>query len=118
VPVKYASVAQLAPEAALVLSLVATVRLPETPERAFNAGLLLLPGVDAALVPAEKIALDAVSRALDKLNQLAPLAKPAFIKACAATAFVDGATNWKAASCLRTICAALDAPLPPQLAAE
>jgi len=118
VPVKYASVAQLAPEAALVLSLVATVRLPETPERAFNAGLLLLPGVDAALVPAEKIALDAVSRALDKLNQLAPLAKPAFIKACAATAFVDGATNWKAASCLRTICAALDAPLPPQVSAQ
>ncbi|GIL05842.1 MAG: Zn-dependent protease [Betaproteobacteria bacterium] len=118
VPVKYANVAQLAPEAALVLSLVATVRLPETPERAFNAGVLLLPGVDATLVPAEKIALDAVSRALDRLNQLAPLAKPAFIKACTATAFIDGATHWKAASCLRTICAALDAPLPPQVAAE
>ncbi|MFN3566119.1 MAG: peptidase, partial [Burkholderiaceae bacterium] len=117
VPVKYATVAQLAPEAALVLSLVATVRLPDTPERAFNAGVLLLPGVDATLVPAENIALDAVSRALDKLNQLAPLAKPAFIKACAATAFVDGATNWKAASCLRTVCAALDAPLPPQVSA-
>lgn len=118
VPVKYASVAQLAPEAALVLSLVATVRLPETPERAFNAGVLLLPGVDATLVPAEKIALDAVSRALDRLNQLAPLAKPAFIKACTAAALVEGATNWKAASCLRTICAALDAPLPPQVAAQ
>jgi len=36
-------------------------------------------------------------------------------KACAAVAFVDGATEWKAASCLRTICAALDSPLPPQL---
>jgi hypothetical protein len=24
-----------------------------------------------------------------------------------------GSTHWKAASCLRTICAALDAPLPP-----
>ncbi|GAB4466452.1 MAG: M48 family metallopeptidase [Burkholderiaceae bacterium] len=118
VPVKYANVAQLAPEAALVLSLVATVRLPETPERAFNAGLLLLPDVDAALVPPERIALDAVSRALDRLNQLAPLAKPAFIKACTAAAFVDGATHWKAASCLRTICAALDAPLPPQIDAQ
>jgi hypothetical protein len=29
-------------------------------------------------------------------------------------AFLDDHTNWKAASCLRTICAALDAPLPPQ----
>lgn len=118
VPVRYANVAQLAPEAALVLSLVASVRLPDAPERAFNAGLLLLPGVDATLVPAERIELDAVSRALDRLNQLAPLAKPAFIKACTAAAFVDGATHWKAASCLRTICAALDAPLPPQLGAQ
>lgn len=118
VPVKYTTVAQLAPEAALVLSLVASVRLPETPERAFDAGLLLLPGVDAPLVPAQSIALDAASRALDRLNQLAPLAKPAFIKACAAAAFVDGTTNWKAASCLRTICAALDAPLPPQISAQ
>lgn len=115
VPVKYAKVAQLAPEAALVLSLVANVRLPQTPERAYNAGLLLLPGVDAPLVPAQSIALDAVGRALDRLNELAPLAKPAFIKACTAAAFVDGATNWKAASCLRTICAALDSPLPPQI---
>ncbi len=118
VPAKYANVAQLAAEAALVLSLVASVRLPDAPERAFNAGVLLLPGVDAARVPAQNIALDAVSRALDRLNQLAPLAKPALIKACTATAFVDGATNWKAASCLRTICAALDAPLPPQLGAS
>jgi len=118
VPVRYANVAQLAPEVALVLSLVASVRLPDAPERAFNAGLLLLPGVDATLVPAERIELDAVNRALDRLNQLAPLAKPAFIKACTAAAFVDGATHWKAASCLRTICAALDAPLPPQLGAQ
>jgi hypothetical protein len=41
--------------------------------------------------------------------------KPRVIKACTAVAFIDGQTHWKAASCLRTICAALDAPLPPQL---
>jgi len=35
-----------------------------------------------------------------------------------AVAFVDGQSQWKAASCLRTICAALDAPLPPQLLEE
>jgi hypothetical protein len=59
-----------------------------------------------------------VAAALDKLNQLAPLAKPTYIKACTAVAFVDGETNWKAASCLRTICIALDSPLPPQIIAE
>ena len=59
--------------------------------------------------------LDGVSAALDRLNQLAPLAKPQLIKAATAVAFVDDETNWKAASSLRMICAALDAPLPPQV---
>lgn len=115
VPVKYPRIDRLGAEAALVLSLVATVRLPERPEHAFNAGLVLLPGVDGKLTTREAIALDQVSAALDRLNQLAPLAKPAFIKACTAAAFVDGQTHWKAASCLRTICTALDAPVPPQV---
>jgi len=117
VPIRYADLKPLAAEVALVLSLLASVRLPEHPERAYNAGVLLLAGIDPERVPTEAIELDAVSRALDRLNQLAPLAKPQLIKACTATAFIDGETNWKAASCLRTICAALDAPLPPRLLA-
>ena len=48
---------------------------------------------------------------------LAPLATPALVKACTEVAFVDGSTEWRAASCLRTVCAALDCPLPPQLEA-
>ncbi len=48
---------------------------------------------------------------------MAPLAKPQLIKAATAAAFVDSETNWLAASTLRMICAALDAPLPPQVAA-
>jgi Zn-dependent protease with chaperone function len=116
VPVKFARLEPLAADVGLVLSLIAALRLPERPEHAFNAGLLLLPGIDAARTDAQRIALDAVGAALTRLNQLAPLAKPAFIKACAAVALVDGATNWKAASCLRTICAAIDAPLPPAAA--
>jgi hypothetical protein len=93
------------------------VRLPERAEHAFNAGALLLPGVDARFIRSESIGLDEVSDALDALNRLAPLAKPQLIKAATATAFTDGATNWRAASTLRMICAALDAPLPPQLLA-
>ena len=115
VPIRFGSLEPLQAEAGLVMSLLASVRLPERPERAYNAGVLLLAGIEPPRVPTEDIDLDAVSRALDRLNQMAPLAKPQFIKACAAVAFVDGETHWKAASCLRTICAALDAPLPPQL---
>lgn len=117
VPVKYRAVAECAADAALVLSLIAAVRLPERAEHAFNAGALLLPGAELALTRAEAIDLAHVSAALDRLNRLAPLEKPRLIKACSAVAFVDGRTNWKAASCLRTICAALDAPLPPQVEA-
>lgn len=116
VPVKYARLEPLAADVGLVLSLIAALRLPERAEHAYNAGILLLPGIDVPRTDAARISLDAVGAALARLNQLAPLAKPAFIKACAAVALVDGATNWKAASCLRTICAAIDAPLPPMAA--
>jgi hypothetical protein len=117
VKVRYTRVADLAQDAALALSLLAHARRPDRPEHAFNAGALLLPGVDLDLSPLAALSLDEVARALDRLNQLAPLAKPAFIKACAATAFVDGEAPWQAASCLRTVCIALDSPLPPRLAA-
>ncbi len=116
VPVRYRAVKELAQDAALVLSLVASVRLPARPEHAFNAGALLLPESDVRLIAADAIRLDDVSAALDRLNQLAPLAKPQLIKAATAAAFVDNDTNWRAASTLRMICAALDAPLPLQMA--
>jgi len=117
VTVRYTSLAPLQAEVGLVLSLLASVRLPERPEHAYNAGVLLLAGIEPARVATEAIELDAVARAFDRLNQLAPLEKPRLIKACTAVAFVDGRTHWKAASCLRTVCAAIDAPLPPQMQA-
>jgi Zn-dependent protease with chaperone function len=115
VPVRYASLEPLAPDAALVLSLVAAVRLPERAEHAFNAGAVLVREAELHFVAPKEVRLDDVSAALDRLNQLAPLAKPQLIKAATAVAFVDDETNWKAASSLRMICAALDAPLPPQV---
>jgi hypothetical protein len=117
VPISHRTVRELPREAGLVLSLAAAVRLPERAEHAFNAGALLLPGVDTPFTSADSIRLDAVADALDRLNRLAPLAKPQLIKAVTATAFADDATNWRAASTLRMICAALDAPLPPRLLA-
>ena len=64
VAVKFDSLLPLASEAGLVLSLVAAVRLPERAEHAFNAGLLLLRGIDPAFVPAAAVRLDDVSAAL------------------------------------------------------
>ena len=98
-PVKYSAIAAVAQEAGVVLSLVAMVRLPERPEHAFNAGAVLLREAELPFVATSDLRLDRVSDALDRLNQLAPLAKPQLIKAATAVAFVDGQTNWKAASC-------------------
>jgi hypothetical protein len=114
-PGRFASLKDLAAEARLVLSLVATVRLPEAPAHAYQAGAQLLEGLPADPVARDALALDKVSAAFHRLNLLAPLSKPQLIKASAAVAFVDGSTNWKAASLLRTLCAALDCPLPPQV---
>jgi Zn-dependent protease with chaperone function len=113
VPLRYKGVGDVADEAARVLSLLAHVRDPLDPARPFAAALSALPDVPLRLASAEALALDRIAAALDRLNQLVPLAKPVFIKACAAVALEGGSTNWKAASCLRTICAALDSPLPP-----
>jgi hypothetical protein len=108
----------VAAEVRLVLSLLAAVRMPEAPARAYQAGAALLEAIEAEPVGREALGLDKVSAAFHRLNLLAPLVKPQFIKACVAVAFVDGSTNWRAASCLRTVCAALDCPLPPQVDAE
>ena len=115
VAVRYATLAPVAREAALVLSLVAAMRHPERSEHAFNAGAIQLREAELVFVPIGAVELDAVSAALDRLNELATLVKPQLIKAATAVAFVDGATNWRAASALRMICTALDAPLPPQV---
>lgn len=104
-------------EAAMVLSLIAVVRDRSAPAHAYHAGARLLEGVAPEPLGREALALDRVAAALHRLNRVAPLAKPQLIKACAAVAFVDGASTWEAASCLRTVCAALDCPLPPQVEA-
>ena len=114
-PARYALLRDLGEEARLALSLVATVRMPQAPAKAYAAGAALLQGVDPNPIARDALALERISQALHRLNGLAPLAKPQFIKACVAVAFVDGSTNWQAASCLRTLCAALDCPLPPQV---
>jgi Zn-dependent protease with chaperone function len=117
-PARSVSLRDLKVETQLVLSLVAMVRLPQDPAHAYHAGAALCDGAPAEPLGRDQLALNKASAALHRLNLLWPLAKPQFIKACVAVAFVDGSTNWKAASCLRTLCTALDCPLPPQVEAE
>lgn len=123
VPLRYKSVADLPDETATVLSLLAHLRDPQQPARAFGAGLAALTAMASpslpssrSLLPREQLALDRIAAALNKLNQLVPLAKPVLIRAATAIVLAgDAPRDWKATSALRTVCAALDSPLPAEV---
>ena len=123
VPVRYSSVAELKQQTCLLLSLVAHNHQDQAATSvAFERAALLLP--DLALGAADLQAIDSVDffdvrTALEKLNQLAPLAKPFLIKALlsAAARAPDVHIDEDSADLLRGICAAIDAPLPAPLTA-
>lgn len=127
VPVKFRSIDELKSECAMLLSLVAHVVASagsagrqETPAQAFLRGAERCPelGLSADdLYPVSTIGFASAKNALDRANQLAPLAKPALIKALLATAGADDKPAAAVADMLRAICAALDAPIPPTVAA-
>lgn len=126
VPVKYSTLAALKAECAILLSLVAQIvarteraPVPQASLAAFLRGAALLPelGLAAAdLRTAADIGFGTVRQALDRGNQLAPLVKPALIKALTATAGTQETLPIELADVLRAICAALEAPLPPAVA--
>ena len=111
----YRSLRDLPEDAALALSLIAHLRSSRTASEAFAAGRVFLEGLEPALTPLGSLNHATLGAALDRLNQLMPLAKPALVKACAAAAWDAGSeqVDWRAASALRTLCIALDAPMPP-----
>jgi len=68
---------------------------------------------------AAAVGFAAVRAALERANQLAPLAKPHLVKAWLAVAATEGAPlSLGSADVLRALCAAIDAPIPPAVAAS
>ena len=111
--VKYRSVAAVAAEAAVVLSLLA--HSGKGGMAAFDKGMAALGAAGGVLRSPSELNIAAVECALNELNLLAPLKKPLFIKACVATAMADDKLTLAEAELLRAICATLDSPLPPIL---
>jgi hypothetical protein len=93
IPVRYRKVEELAQDVQVVLSLIAKA----------GGG-----GGDAP-------SATAISAALERLRQLAPLEKPALLKACLDAARSDGSINAPEAELLRMVAATLDCPVPPVL---
>lgn len=108
-PVRYADVRALREDCIVLLSLVAHA-----------AGAACLPGTGltaANLVPLAELDYARVREALDRAQQLAPLAKPSLIKALLAAAGDADPMPVAIADLLRAMCAAIETPIPPQVAA-
>ena len=73
----------------------------------------LAPAPGGVLRPPGELAMTDVEGALYELKLLAPLKKPAFIKACFAVVMSDEKLTVLEGELMRALCAALDSPLPP-----
>lgn len=121
-PVRYGELSALKDDCAVLLSLVAHVTAAAGQVSSmdlFAKGAARCPELALSansLMAAAAIDYPQVNAALDRAHQLAPLAKPALIKALLAAAGDASPMPIAVADLLRAICAALEAPVPPTVA--
>ncbi|OGA39236.1 MAG: hypothetical protein A3G26_02875 [Betaproteobacteria bacterium RIFCSPLOWO2_12_FULL_65_110] len=112
-PVKYRSVQSVSNQIAIVVSLLIHAGRSR-PDR-FDGTMTRLGLAGQKLRQPAELGYKEVEAALYELKLLAPLAKPALIKACLAVVMPEGKLSIVQAELMRAICAALDTPLPPIL---
>jgi hypothetical protein len=99
-----------------VLSALAMVghRKPDAADAAFNAALRELGEryADSRAPRRERLTLEELSRALDRLAAAAPKIKNIFLEACAGCVLYEGEVRPAEAVLLRAVCYALCVPLP------
>ncbi|WP_442781532.1 M48 family metalloprotease [Collimonas fungivorans] len=127
VPVKFNKLSELDSDIAVLLSLVAHVAVPASHADAVGArlaaflrGARVCPELNLAAqhyCDGAGLGFPRVRLALDHANQLAPLAKPQLVKALLAVADDGAALQITSADILRAICAGIEAPIPPAVAA-
>jgi len=126
-PVKFNRLSELSGDIAVLLSLVAHVAVPAGHADAVGArlaaflrGARLCPELNLAAqhyCNGASLGFPQVRLALDHANQLAPLAKPQLVKALLAVADDGAPLQIASADILRAICAGIEAPIPPAVAA-
>ncbi|HEY8100735.1 MAG TPA: M48 family metallopeptidase [Burkholderiaceae bacterium] len=123
ISVKFPSLSALREESALLLSLIAYVvasTTHEEPSISFRRGIaacMALKLTPESLSAMGDINFIKIRHALDRLNQLAPLEKPALIKMLSAATDQTTTLPITTADVLRAICAAIEVPVPPNVAA-
>lgn len=121
-PVRYARLAELNADCAVLMSLVAHVASPSmkmAPGDLFARGATLRPetGLSAEqLMDVRALDYAKVRNALERAHQLAPLVKPVLIKMLLAASGESEPLPTTVADLLRAMCAALEVPVPPAVA--
>jgi Zn-dependent protease with chaperone function len=114
---RYRRIEELADDARAMLSLVAYAS-GQAADQAFAHGARILELGWTAPLPAEALTSAGISASFERLRHLAPLAKPALLRACMEAAMADGSLRLPEAELLRAVAATLDCPVPPVLAAQ
>jgi Zn-dependent protease with chaperone function len=114
--VRYSDINSVRADVLLLLATIARAGSsdPAAQKFAFARGAARL-GLADEIPDGTTLAADAMSAALDRLRQLAPLKKPALVLACVDTALADDKLLVAEVELLRTIGMAIDCPLPPTL---
>ena len=112
---RYSHLGQLKQETELILSVLAYAGQQDQNdiEEAFSAAAKTLEISGLQLVEKNKISVSGLDHALKKLEMLKPLAKPKFLKACAASIMRDQKILPVEAELLRAFSGVLDCPMPP-----
>ena len=122
IPARYRRIAELADDARAMLSLVALASGKGADQaavhHAFTRGAGVLELGWSGPLPAEALTSAAISASFERLRHLAPLAKPALLRACVEAAMADGSLRLAEAELLRAVAATLDCPVPPVLAVQ
>ena len=113
IPTQFRRIEDVAADAHAVLSLVALSS--SEPMKSFAQGSAILNLGWGDMLQKDALGTGRVSEALERLRHLAPLRKPAVLKACAAAAAADGQIGVAEAELVRMVAATLDCPVPPLL---
>jgi uncharacterized tellurite resistance protein B-like protein len=108
---QFRRIEEVAADARVVISLLARTSADPAAAFAKGAGVLKLGWTE----PAERLDIKTVGEALERLRHLAPLAKPAVLKACMESANADGLFSRSETELVRMVAATLDCPVPPTL---
>jgi len=110
---RYRSLAEVREDVARILALLACASANPAAAQSFRQALAVAGLPEAPMPDVQTLMLEPVIAALERLDAVAPLAKPALVKACVAAVSGQAGVRMREAELLRAAAVAIDCPLPP-----